>query len=463
MPARYSPLPTKNNAERELNAAFDDEDENDDENTPLNHAARNFTINTPTAATTPNAGTYDFERDYDVPPPGSPPAPSSFALPNDHGNSNGFLPSSPIQTTFPAPRRNSPSFFRRVVGAVLPTHYARVPTEDSPDSRSRILGGGAENDGVFANVTAKPQPAQVIRTAEGNIHLVPEETQKEAPPSYQSAQADAVPPYWETTVVTPAVPGQSGSDMIIEDLPSGSVWVFLINTFISFFFNFIGFLLTFLLHTSHAGKFGSRAGLGLTLIQYGFYTRTGSVLLELDDSGDDANSGMMATGSPMEPANPMATGAPTPTIPDPSQTDNIQFQAVFASSRDWLAFICMAIGWFLLLTSCIGFWRVKRWESSIRNSSTPQVPRVATPEEIQRDIDLRANLEAVFGITFDEDERARAVIPTTSQGGSNRPEASIPPMHRVHFDEHGHAVVIPSQEYLEELRLERDLRAAGLF
>ncbi|KAG7089751.1 hypothetical protein E1B28_011405 [Marasmius oreades] len=456
MPARYSPLPNNNDAERELNAAFDDEEDDDDENTPLNNIAHSdLTINTPVAATTENSGTYDFERDYDVPPPGSPPAPSSFALPNDYGNSNGFLPTSPIQ----APRRTSPSFFRRVVGAVLPTHYARVPTEDSSISTSRVLGGGVENDGVFANVTAKPQPAQVIRTSEGNIHLVPEETQKEAPPSYQSAQADAVPPYWETTVVAPAVPGQSGSDMIIEDLPSGSVWVFFINAFISFFFNFIGFLLTFLLHTSHAGKFGSRAGLGLTLIQYGFYTRTGSVLLEVDGSGNDAASGMMATGTPLDPASPMATG--TPTIPDPSQPDNLQ--EALSSSRDWVAFICMTIGWFLLLTSCIGFWRIKRWESSIRDSSTPSAPRVVTPEQIQRERDMRANLEAVFGISFDEDERPRTIVPAAPQAGNNSISEPTPPLlHRVHLDEHGHAVIIPTQD-LEEMALERDLRAAGLF
>ncbi len=39
-------------------------------------------------------------------------------------------------------------------------------------------------------------------------------------------------------------------------------------------FQFVGFLLTYLLHTTHAARCGSRAGLGVTLIQYGFYLRT---------------------------------------------------------------------------------------------------------------------------------------------------------------------------------------------
>lgn len=38
---------------------------------------------------------------------------------------------------------------------------------------------------------------------------------------------------------------------------------------VSMSFQFVGFLLTYLLHTTHAAKNGSRAGLGITLIQLG--------------------------------------------------------------------------------------------------------------------------------------------------------------------------------------------------
>jgi hypothetical protein len=43
--------------------------------------------------------------------------------------------------------------------------------------------------------------------------------------------------------------------------------------FTSFFFQFIGFVITYFLSTSHAARYGARAGLGLTFIQYGAYWR----------------------------------------------------------------------------------------------------------------------------------------------------------------------------------------------
>lgn len=213
MPARYTPLPTQRSAldaDRELDEAFESDDEDgagvaDLETTPLNRSQVDTQPVGPEAST-PISGAYDFEREYDYgPPPGSPPRPSAFAIPNEIGNSNGQLPTSPLQLAGPRP-----SFFRRAVGALLPTHYVRVPTE----SQSGLRGGG--NDGVFANVSAKPQRARTMRTADGDIYMVPEDSsQKEAPPvscllsshcnrpddpqSYADAQSDSSPPYWETT------------------------------------------------------------------------------------------------------------------------------------------------------------------------------------------------------------------------------------------------------------------------
>ncbi|KAK0233873.1 hypothetical protein IW262DRAFT_1477327 [Armillaria fumosa] len=416
MPSHYTRLPNPSeDAERELEDAF--ESDNDDEG--HSHSER-APLNTNNVV----PGAYDFERDYDYPPPGSPPGPSEFALPNNFGNTNGHIPASPVETRSP-PR---PSFFRRVVGAVLPTHYVSVPTQPAPSVR----GGGTENDGVFANVMAKPGRQRVVRAHDGNVHMVPEEIQKEPPPSYNEAQADAVPPYWETTVHAPAGP-ESGSDMIIDDLPSGSVWMFFVNIFISFFFQIIGFILTHLLHTSHAAKFGSRAGLGLTLIQYGFYYRS----MESDDTteGDDA-----ITWPPI----PVATADSTDASTAVTNPDNVQVISGL-SMRDWVSFILMTAGWFLVLSSTVGFWRVKRWETSIRSSTTTtsERPQVTTREEVERDIAVRRNLESVFGVSFDDTD------PRTN-----------PRM--VHMDENGHVIVIPAAEALEEARLARDLRAAGL-
>jgi len=256
-----------------------------------------------------------------------------------------------------------------------------------------------------------------VRTDDGNVYVVPEETQSNAPPSYAAAQADAVPPYWETTVHTPAGL-DTDSGMIIEDLPSGSIFTFVANLFTSFFFQFVGFLLTYLLHTTHAAKFGSRAGLGLTLIQFGFYSR----------AGDD--------GFGMPPENSPGTGRllersflPTDSTSDEHPpTDAHAFLNV--TSREWLSFLLMTLGWFLLLSSLVGFWRVKHWEASIRATQARGSP---TAEEIERDIATRRTLENVFHLSGLDDHE--------------------PPQDEIR---------IPSQLALDEARLRRDLHSAGL-
>jgi hypothetical protein len=174
MAPRYTALHSAPDPARELDEAFNNDDDDDDdddddeqlESTPLNHAHNH-------AAAEPAPGTYDFERDYDYPPPGSPPSPSAFALPNSIGNSNGQLPASPVPQSFPRP-----SFFRRALGGILPTYYAPVPATDS----SVRVGGGVENDGVFANVMAKPGRARTVRADNGEVHVVPEDSTREAPP-----------------------------------------------------------------------------------------------------------------------------------------------------------------------------------------------------------------------------------------------------------------------------------------
>jgi hypothetical protein len=177
--ARYTALPTSHSAStdanQELDDAFDSDHEDDvPEATPLTH---HHTESTGSHSGRPSVVpvTYDFERDYDVPPPGSPPHPSAVAIPNEHGNSNGRIPSEPVR-----PPILQPSFLRRTIGAILPTHYAPLPSGES--SHGRTVGGGTENDGVFANVMAKPSRPRLIHAPDGDVQMVPEETQKEPPP-----------------------------------------------------------------------------------------------------------------------------------------------------------------------------------------------------------------------------------------------------------------------------------------
>jgi len=374
-PSGYSPLPnprSQPDADRELNEAFDSDDgeEYDEqrhtESTPFIHSPSSpYEESTTTPAATP--GAYDFERDYDHPPPGSPPGPSTFAFPNNYGNSNGLTGSTPIR-----PSLTRPSIFRRAMGAILPQYYARVPSEPVA---TRTVGGGTDNDGVFANVMAKPTRARQILGENGEVHLVPEETTAEAPPTYHEAQLDAVPQYWETTVHAP-VNTDPNADMIVEDLPTGSFIIFVSNTFISFFFGFVGFLLTYLLHTSHAGKYGSRAGLGMTLIQYGIVSKNNQLL----DEGEDlrgiyinSTTGLLEMG-PRPP--------PSPPVHNLGQNETMEITDELQSTHDWASLVLMTMGWMLLLFSIVSYYRVKRWEMSIRAStrSPPATPALATSE-----------------------------------------------------------------------------------
>ena len=106
--------------------------------------------------------------------------------------------------------------------------------------------------------------------------------------------------------------------------------MFCATTFLSFFFQFIGFLVTYLLHTTHAAKYGSRAGLGLTLIQYGFYSRSRYTEPQVDEKGDQGwiSEVLVPGGSPNE-----------------TSSQSIRAEVVSsAPTRDWLSILFMTFG-----------------------------------------------------------------------------------------------------------------------
>ncbi|KAH8831755.1 hypothetical protein DL96DRAFT_1588899 [Flagelloscypha sp. PMI_526] len=427
MPTGYTALATDNDQDRELNAAFEDsDDEHDDhsETTPLNIGGGQNR-----APPQAQIGHYDFERDFDwmAPPPGSPAAPTSTAVPNTIGNSNGIVPDDPVLP----PMHPRPSFFRRALGAVLPSHYVSIPTAES----STRIGGG--NDGVFANIMGKPQPARTVRDENGEVHIVPEEVQKDVPPTYVEAQADSVPPYWETTVHAP-VASMADGEMLVDDLPTGSFLTFLVTMGISFFFQIVGFLLTYLLHTSHAGRYGALGGLGMTLIQFGFYTKQREddpETLALETQWWETHGVGIVTGTATA-SFPTATLGVRDDAADAAVPTDDSYVVTSLATKDWLAFFVMTVGWFFLLSSIIGFLRVKRWERHVRASNAPPpTPRHLSRSDMQRDMEIRRNLESVFGLGMEQNVR---------------------------HDENGSIIVIPDQNRLEEERLTRDLRAAGL-
>jgi hypothetical protein len=63
----------------------------------------------------------------------------------------------------------------------------------------------------------------------------------------------------------------------------------------------------------------------------------------------------------------------------------------------------MTVGWFLFMTSLLGYWRVKRWESSIRASQPRPVPQVPQPSPVEQRVlfaQMHENLERNLGWHF---------------------------------------------------------------
>ncbi|PVF95554.1 hypothetical protein CPB86DRAFT_710956 [Serendipita vermifera] len=356
-----------------------------------------------------NNNLYDFEYDYTIPPPGSPPRPSALAIPNNiFGNTNGQLPETTSIPSFPRP-----NWVQRNFGSWLPDRFA--------PRQSRVMGSGLGNDGVFANVTAKPSTNTApdpshAEQGTSSVHIAPEFEQKDAPPTYADAQMDAVPPYWDTTVLAPA---HSSDELIIEGLPPGHLLSFLTSLFISFSFQFIGFMLTSILAATHAAKFGSRAGLGMTLIQFGFYLRgnlrDGGYALANDVNGWPASQEPHPTFTSAQEAddyyaskglNQKETPPGSSDVPSMANGDYMIPQEVTIAT-DWLSFFLMTVGWLLFLTSILGFYRIKRWERTVRQSS-------ARPTEFSgQATSLRDGVSRDFRRLF-------ARLPRTSEEHHNR-------------------------------------------
>ena len=129
--------------------------------------------------------------------------------------------------------------------------------------------------------------------------------------------------------------------------------------------------MTSVLASTHAARFGSRAGLGATLIQTGYYmtqqdnqVQEGTVWPTPAGASDASNAASEA----------QATSAPG------VMSDGMS-SAEFNAVTQWLSFFLMAVGWLVLLSSILGFWRVKRFERSIQqsNARSAQSNTAATP------------------------------------------------------------------------------------
>lgn len=245
-----------------------------------------------------------------------------------------------------------------------------LPSFTSPPARAQNRSVNRNtNDGVFANLAAKPERGENL---------------DEKPPTYEQAAADATPPYWETTIVAP---GMSGDEVYVDGLPVGSVFSFIWNGMISMSFQLVGFLLTYLLHTTHAAKNGSRAGLGLTLVQYGFYMRGAA-----NSKDDTGNPGQFTSTPPPNPNShnfdPNAVGeaaaAAAGAVATTSEASRGGGLSSVASS-DWISYVLMIVGWFILIRAVSDFLRARRHEQLVLQSPTRglAVPVIAEGESTE--------------------------------------------------------------------------------
>lgn len=128
---------------------------------------------------------------------------------------------------------------------------------------------------------------------------------------------------------------------------------------ISMSFQLVGFLLTYLLHTTHAAKNGSRAGLGLTLVQYGFYMKGGS-----DTGGsDDGGSGQYAP-----PPDPNRHDFDPNSMGDNGSDGGGGGAGSAITTSEWISYVLMIVGWFILIRSISDFLRARRHEQLVLQS-----------------------------------------------------------------------------------------------
>lgn len=153
-------------------------------------------------------------------------------------------------------------------------------------------------------------------------------------------------------------PGLASDEVYVDGLPVGSIFSFIWNAMISMSFQLVGFLLTYLLHTTHAAKNGSRAGLGLTLVQYGFYMKGGS-----DSSGGEAGG----TDQYAPPPDPNSHSFDPNSVGESAVSGGGDGMSGISTS-EWISYVLMIVGWFILIRAVSDFLRARRHEQLVLQS-----------------------------------------------------------------------------------------------
>ncbi|KAF9913854.1 Nedd4 interacting protein [Lobosporangium transversale] len=253
---------------------------------------------------------------------------------DDHDQDNEISIAPPAETSSSNIRGSTATSTTKRSGARTTnmSFLARLTGRQRPERDAQRMVRSAV-DGVFSNLSAKPR--------------VEKPYEEELPPAYKTAALDVSPAYHETNLP----PGFTDEDdmLLVEGLPVGGLLGFMWNMIISVSFQFVGFFLTYLLHTSHATKEGSKTGLGITLVSMGYKMMTGRFPDGSDDDVDpseDSDTGYMG--------NPGNSG-----YYSPSSLRRV-------TDYEWLSYILLMLGMAILVQSVSSFTRVKLSEIRIQ-------------------------------------------------------------------------------------------------
>ncbi|KAL7751231.1 hypothetical protein RI367_003437 [Sorochytrium milnesiophthora] len=254
-----------------------------------------------------------------------------------------------------------------------------------------------QNDGVFANMSAKPE--RPVSPAAGAVaSSAASVMSSELPPDYSATMEDSLPPphyaggnsgnsnmypghaaalqqqqprwmtwlrrrnpYESAPAEAERVLSQHQIDyevdtagmthVLVDGLNVGSLFTFFITMFCSMSFQLVGFMLTYIMSMSHAGRKGSKAGFGVTLLQYGVFLRAKSLGIEDPDSPF------------ADPADPFDRDMPPPAA-TPEQ------MAQLAQRTEWLAYFLMALGWLVIAHSTFQYLKMRRVAKAAMASAT---------------------------------------------------------------------------------------------
>ncbi|KAG0299196.1 hypothetical protein BGZ98_010263, partial [Dissophora globulifera] len=154
-------------------------------------------------------------------------------------------------------------------------------------------------------------------------------------------------------------------------------------------FQFVGFFLTYLLHTSHATKQGAKTGLGITFISMGFKVMNGELLM--DDSGS-----VNPSTDPLEDSDTGYIGNTGPSYYyDTSSSSSFSSSMSIRSltEYEWLSYLMVILGGLIIAHSLTEFAKVKRAET-IQLASSAEALESTVPADTAAGQSLSATLAA---------------------------------------------------------------------